>query len=91
VDATFLKMRHRDLLRQVATDLGARFAILDCSAPAATLRERIAKRIGTGSDASEATIAVLERQLSTEEPLTREERLLTTSDTLPSSSSAPAV
>jgi predicted kinase len=93
VDAAFLKKRHRDLLRQVATDLGARFSILDCSAPATVLRERLAKRIGTGGDASEATVAVLERQLSTQEPLTREERLFTTPDTIPSSSSSssPAV
>ena len=83
VDATFLKKRHRDLLRRVASDVGVQFAILDCSAPAAVLRERIAKRIDTGSDASDATVAVLERQLSTEEPLTEEERRTATPDTTP--------
>jgi aminoglycoside phosphotransferase family enzyme/predicted kinase len=83
VDATFLRKRHRDLLRQVASDLGVPFAILDCSAPAAVLRERIAKRIDSGNDASDATRAVLDRQLSTEEPLTQEERRLTISDATP--------
>jgi aminoglycoside phosphotransferase family enzyme/predicted kinase len=83
VDATFLKKRHRDLLRQVALDLGVQFAILDCSAPAAVLRERDAKRIGTGSDASDATVAVLERQIATEEPLTPEERRMAVPDATP--------
>jgi len=83
VDATFLRKRHRDLLRRVASDVGVQFAILDCSAPAAVLRERIAKRIDAGSDASDATVAVLERQLSTEDPLTEEERRMATPDTTP--------
>jgi uncharacterized protein len=83
VDATFLEKRHRDLLRQVASDWGVQFVILDCSEPAVVLRERIAKRIDTGGDASDATVAVLERQLSTEEPLTQEERSMATPDPTP--------
>jgi uncharacterized protein len=77
VDATFLTRTQRDLLRQTASQLGVPFAILDCSAPAAILRERIVVRIQKGGDASEATLDVLERQLATAEPLTVEEQRMT--------------
>jgi predicted kinase len=77
VDAAFLERSRRDGLRRLASDLGVPFFILDCSAPAAILRQRVADRIGRGGDASEATLDVLERQLSTGEPLTPEERLVT--------------
>lgn len=73
VDAAFLRRWQRDLLRRVATDLKVPFVILDCSAPAAVLRERVARRLQQGRDASEATLDVLEQQLSTEDPLAEEE------------------
>ena len=38
------------------------------------LRARVAARAQAGSDASEATAAVLERQLETQEPLGEDER-----------------
>jgi aminoglycoside phosphotransferase family enzyme/predicted kinase len=78
VDAAFLKRWQRDLLRNVATSLKVPFVILDCSAPAAVLRERVARRLQQRRDASEATLAVLEQQLSTADPLAEEE----TSETL---------
>jgi uncharacterized protein len=85
VDAAFLKRWQRDLLRNVATDLKVPFVILDCSAPADVLRERVARRLEQGRDASEATLDVLAHQLSTADPLTEEE----TSETL--RSRAPGV
>ena len=48
VDAAFLKRWQRDLLRRVAADLDVPFAILDCSAPADILRERVAQRSRSG-------------------------------------------
>jgi hypothetical protein len=74
VDATFLRRAERWEFRQVAAVNGARFAILDCTAPAAELRRRIAARAKAGRDASEATLAVLEQQLAAHEPLDRAER-----------------
>jgi predicted kinase len=74
IDATFLRRRERLEFRQVAAANAARFAILDCTAPVAELRRRIAERDRAGRDASEANQAVLEHQLSTQEPLDRAER-----------------
>jgi aminoglycoside phosphotransferase family enzyme/predicted kinase len=73
VDATFLKRAERMLFQQVAAANGARFAILDCAAPEKELRRRITSRFAAARDASEATLAVLDRQLIAEEPLDRTE------------------
>ena len=69
VDATFLHRAERQAFRDLARAEGARFLILACEAPAAVLRERILGRLRTGSDASEATLEVLERQIAGREPL----------------------
>ena len=74
VDATFLRRSERWEFRQVAAFNGARFAILDCTAPAEELRRRIDARAKASRDASEATLAVLEQQLADHEPLDRAER-----------------
>jgi aminoglycoside phosphotransferase family enzyme/predicted kinase len=73
LDAAFLKREQRDLVREVANDLGVPFIIADCSAPAAALKERVSRRLEANSDASEATLAVLERQLASDEPLAPDE------------------
>jgi aminoglycoside phosphotransferase family enzyme/predicted kinase len=73
VDAAFLKRTQRDRFAELARGAGASFVIASCSAPAATLHARVALREREGSDASEAGLAVLERQLAAAEPLTREE------------------
>lgn len=74
VDATFTARWQRDLLRDTARARGVAFRILDFQVPVATLRERIVKRSAEGSDASDANLAVLQRQLETEEPLAADER-----------------
>jgi aminoglycoside phosphotransferase family enzyme/predicted kinase len=74
VDATFLARRERLYFAQIAAANAARFAILDCAAPVAELKRRIAARDAAGSDASEANLAVLEHQLRVREPLSRAER-----------------
>jgi aminoglycoside phosphotransferase family enzyme/predicted kinase len=69
VDAAFLQRDSRRRFRQLATSMGAQFAILDCRAAPAELSARIEARQRAGSDPSEATRAVLERQQRTIEPL----------------------
>jgi uncharacterized protein len=74
IDAAFLERNERWELRQVAAGNAARFAILDCTASPTELRRRIRARASKGRDASEADLAVLERQISTAEPFDRVER-----------------
>jgi len=74
VDATFTARWQRDLLREVAHSRNTDFRILDFPVPVPTLRERILQRERSGSDASEAGLAVLQHQLDTEEPLAADEQ-----------------
>ncbi len=73
VDATFLRRDQRRVFRELAAAQGAGFALLVMKAPIEVLRERVASRQATGADASEAGLAVLERQLRTQEALEAEE------------------
>jgi len=74
VDASFLQRSQRNHLRALADEMRAPFLVLDCHAEADELRRRVAQREAAGSDASEATLAVLERQLETAEPVAADER-----------------
>ncbi|MBZ0092474.1 MAG: AAA family ATPase [Sulfuricellaceae bacterium] len=74
VDASFLDKNRREAFRTLAQTLAAPFAILDTSASADTLRQRILAREQGGADASEAGLAVLEKQLARQEPLTADEQ-----------------
>jgi predicted kinase len=74
IDATFIRRSHRDRLARVAKAHGVRCVIVDVQAPPALLRERLVARAARGGDASEATGAVLDRQLEMSEPLAPEER-----------------
>ena len=74
VDAASLRRADRDAFRHLAHALGVPFAIATCEAPEAVLRARVAARARAGTDASEASAAVLERQLATQEPLGADER-----------------
>jgi predicted kinase len=73
VDAAFLRRDERLAFRALAAELRVPFSILRCRAAEAQLRRRVAARDAEGSDASEATLAVLERQLATHEPLGQDE------------------
>lgn len=75
VDATFLKQAERAAFRELAAAGCVPFVILDFQAPVEILRQRIKGREQAGTDASEATLAVLERQLVSAEALTAGERL----------------
>lgn len=74
VDAAFLRQHERQAFAELAIAQGVPFSILACEAPVDVLRERIRARQAAGSDASEATLAVLEQQLGWAEPLTDTER-----------------
>ena len=71
VDAAFLRREERAAFRALAAELGVGFTILATDAPAEELRRRLKARSG---DASEATVAVLEKQLRWFEPLGADER-----------------
>ena len=64
VDAAFLERAQREPFLQLAERLGAACVIAHCTAPEATLRRRVAVRAARAQDASEAGLAVLERQLA---------------------------
>ncbi|HSD99621.1 MAG TPA: AAA family ATPase [Burkholderiales bacterium] len=70
VDAAFLKRAERDAFRAIAERLDVPFTILDFHAPLEELRARITERLVRADDASEADLAVLERQLRARESLT---------------------
>jgi hypothetical protein len=74
LDATFLRQADRSAARRLAMDLGIACVLLDFDVPVATLRERLHLRTWQGTDASDADVAVLERQIAMAEPLTAAER-----------------
>lgn len=73
VDATFLRRIQRRQFRQLATDLGIPFVILDLQADQDCLRARIRRRHADSRDASEADIAILEMQIRDQETLEDDE------------------
>ncbi len=70
IDATFLKHAQRELFRRLATDCCVPFHIISFQASDQELARRIAQR---QNDASEATIAVLNHQQKTAQPLSEQE------------------
>jgi hypothetical protein len=76
VDAAFLQRADRDAFRALAQQMGASFSILAPQASPEQLRQRIVTRRAVGHDASEATLAVLDQQMQTIEPLGPDETCL---------------
>ena len=70
VDAAFLRRAEREAFHLLAEAAGAPFLILDFHAPLDALRARVAARRARADDASEADLAVLERQIAARESLT---------------------
>ena len=73
VDAAFLQRRLRDDFSALARKFAVPMVLASCHAPAPVLRDRLSRRERRGDDASEAGLAVLERQLATEQPLGEDE------------------
>ena len=74
VDATFLEPARRGPLQQLAQQYGCPLLIISCHAPRSVLEQRIAERARNGSDASEATAAVLAHQLRLQSGFDERER-----------------
>jgi hypothetical protein len=64
VDATFLSQDHIDLFIRLAHRWRITPHVLECHAPVAILRQRIEHRARKNLDPSDATVAVLQRQIS---------------------------
>ena len=75
VDAAFLRRAERERFHEIARRRGVPFVILDFDAPEKLLRERVAQRAAAGSDASEADLSILERQVEWREALVPQERV----------------
>ena len=73
VDAACLRRSERDRFRALAVRCGRAFRLVHCEAPVEVMRERLARRALAGNDPSEATQAVLARQLASQEPLAADE------------------
>jgi hypothetical protein len=74
VDATFLRRADRQRFYDLADQSGVAISVLDCHSDLQTLRQRVADRMASRTDASDADLAVLDRQLAEREPLTETER-----------------
>lgn len=68
VDATFIEQARRLAFIRMAAQLGTKARVVYCNAPVDTLRARIKARASAGADPSEATLDVLELQLSRFDP-----------------------
>jgi uncharacterized protein len=74
VDAAFLETTDRRLFRNLAAHLKVACAIVSCEADPITLAQRVDDRSSARSDASDATLAVLDAQLREFEPFEPEEQ-----------------
>jgi aminoglycoside phosphotransferase family enzyme/predicted kinase len=70
VDAAFLKHEQREPFQLLANNLAVSYTILEVTAPAEVLRQRISKR---KNDISDADLAVLEHQLTSWQALQKDE------------------
>jgi uncharacterized protein len=77
VDAANLRRHEREAFVRIAADFGVNVQLVLCQAPLEVLRERVAARSAAGTDASEATVTLLERQPSYWEALSEAERIIT--------------
>ena len=73
VDATYLRHKDRERMRQVAADANVPFLLLDFQVSPETARARIAERQRAGDDPSDADTRILDCQLEALEPLTGDE------------------
>jgi predicted kinase len=73
LDAACLHKSQRELFVRLADELKVEYWLLPFASDVATMRERVQSRANLGRDASEATVAVLERQLEEYVPLTESE------------------
>jgi aminoglycoside phosphotransferase family enzyme/predicted kinase len=80
VDAACLRRSERDRFRALAAGRHGPFRLVHCEAPVEVMRARLARRALAGDDPSEATQAVLVRQLAAQELLAPDEPHATVGD-----------
>jgi uncharacterized protein len=92
VDAASLRRDERDRFIAAAREFDADAVIVHCVAPTEVLQRRVAERVATGTDASEATVGLLDRQPAYWEPFSDDElRHVVTVDTTTAESSERAL
>jgi predicted kinase len=64
LDAVYGKQRERTAASALARELGVPFGLLFCQAPHTELKHRLDRRVAEGHDISDATVVVLEQQLT---------------------------
>lgn len=74
LDASYLRTSEREHARGIAADCKAGLLFIHTHAPEDILRDRIRERAGSGTEPSEADMAVLNYQLENIEPLTAAEQ-----------------
>lgn len=74
IDATCLKRWQRDLFRHAAQGKAVRYALIDFPVDTQELERRITQRQNNEIDASDATLAVLHKQIAAQEPLDESEQ-----------------
>ena len=74
VDAANLRRGERELFLAAGRAHAVEVVLVHCAAPLAVLKQRIADRAAAGADASEATVALLDRQPAYWEPFGADER-----------------
>ena len=75
IDAACNTRRQRDRFTTLARDTGTPLVWLDFSLPAEVVLARVAAREAAGTDASDASVAVVRAQLAAREPLDQNELL----------------
>ena len=73
LDATYLRADARARVLEAAERRGLACRIVDLDVPPEVVRERLRRRTARGDDPSDADVAVYERQVATQEPLTATE------------------
>lgn len=76
LDAVYGRRQERAAAAALAHELGVPFGILYCQVPRAELERRLNHRSTQGSDASDATVEILDRQMERFEPPTADEGAL---------------
>lgn len=78
VDAVFLRQAERVLFLNLARRLGVPFSLIGIEAPENIMKDRILKRAQTGNDPSDATVEVLNKQISRHEAIPTDWKKFTT-------------
>jgi uncharacterized protein len=77
LDASFSRFSHRERARELAREAGARFTIIECTAPHAEIRQRMEERATKEGEPSDGRWEIFREQEADFEPLRRDEVSLT--------------